>query len=332
MIKHILFSAFVFLFVTACVPPRQFSALEHKYDTCIIEREYLKAGNESLTVENTELNAKLKECKESIAVLGKDSLHRSEELVKARIEYNNLLDRYNRLKESQDALISGSEQETRKLLAELQKTQEGLVLREDKLRETENALEAKKRSVEQLQREMEAQQKRLVDLEKIMNAKDSVMRELKNKISAALLGFEGQGITVTRKNGRVYVSMDEKLLFSSGSFEIGSQGIDALKKLAKVLEQNPDIYITIEGHTDDVPYISDAVIKDNWDLSVKRATTVVRLLTANSKIDPKRLTAAGRGEFLPVDPAKTKEARSKNRRTEIILTPRLDELYELLKD
>ena len=120
-------------------------------------------------------------------------------------------------------------------------------------------------------------------------------------------------------------------MFKSGSWTVEPRGIDALRKLAQVLEQNPDINIMIEGHTDDVPYRSNENIEDNWDLSVKRATSVVKILLSHSKIDPTRLTAAGRGQYLPVDAAKTPEARAKNRRTEIILTPKLDILYELMK-
>ena len=124
--------------------------------------------------------------------------------------------------------------------------------------------------------------------------------------------------------------MEEKLLFGSGSTEVDPRGKTALKKLAAVLEQNPDINITIEGHTDDVPVIPGSKYADNWDLSVLRATSIIRILLDGSTIDPKRLTAAGRGQYQPVDPAKTSEARQKNRRTEIILTPNLDELFQIL--
>jgi chemotaxis protein MotB len=133
------------------------------------------------------------------------------------------------------------------------------------------------------------------------------------------------------KNGKVYVSMDEKLLFRSGSYEVDARGRQALKELAGVLVANKDVNIMIEGHTDDVPYRSGPVIKDNWDLSVLRATSVLKILLEGGNIAPDRLTAAGRGEFQPVDRAKTAEARSRNRRTEIILTPNLDELLKILE-
>jgi chemotaxis protein MotB len=156
---------------------------------------------------------------------------------------------------------------------------------------------------------------------------------LKEKIKSALQGFEGSGLEVYEKNGKVYVSMDEKLLFASGKFNIDDKGKDALRALAKVLEADVEISITVEGHTDNVPYspASSSQIRDNWDLSVMRATTVVKTILEYGKINPERLTASGRSQYLPVDESDTKEARAKNRRTEIILTPRLDALFEVLK-
>jgi chemotaxis protein MotB len=136
---------------------------------------------------------------------------------------------------------------------------------------------------------------------------------------------------VTQKDGKVYISLDEKLLFKSASWDIDANGKNALKKLASVLEKNPGIQVTIEGHTDNVPYNpGNSQLKDNWDLSAKRATTVVRVLLDGSKIKPERLTASGRSEYLPVDTRSTPDARQKNRRTEIVLTPDLTELYNLI--
>jgi chemotaxis protein MotB len=136
---------------------------------------------------------------------------------------------------------------------------------------------------------------------------------------------------VSTKNGKVYVLLEERLLFESGSTVVDAKGVEALKNLAKVLEKETEIDVLIEGHTDNVP-IKSATIKDNWDLSVLRATAILRIITSNSKIEAKRLTAAGRGEFMPIDNANTPEARKKNRRTEIILTPKLDELMQWMED
>jgi chemotaxis protein MotB len=170
----------------------------------------------------------------------------------------------------------------------------------------------------------------LLELEKVIDAQKRIAEDLKNKVSEALLGFENDGLTVSMKDGKVYVSLDEQLLFRSGSWEIDQKGRSALQNLAGVLERNPDIQISIEGHTDDVPYRGSGQLVDNWDLSVKRATTVVRVLLSGSNIDPKRLTASGRSEYVPIDPANTATARQKNRRTEVVLTPDLSSLYDII--
>ena len=130
----------------------------------------------------------------------------------------------------------------------------------------------------------------------------------------------------------IYGLLNESLLFASGKTAVEPKGVEALKNVAKVLEQNADINVLVEGHTDDIPMKGVGDIKDNWDLSVMRATSVTKILLQNSTTDPKRITSAGRGEFFPIDNAKTPEARKKNRRTEIILTPKLDELFKVLEN
>ena len=213
----------------------------------------------------------------------------------------------------------------------MQAAQENLQKKEDLLRQLEQNLDMKKASLDELTFELDKRNARMLELENILDGQKKIVQDLKSKVSEALLGFENNGLTVTMKNGKVYVSLDEKLLFKTASWDIDANGRNALKKLAGVLERNPDIQVTIEGHTDNVPYNpGSGQLKDNWDLSVKRATTVVRELIQGSKIDPKRLTASGRSEYLPVDARNTADARQKNRRTEIVLTPDLTELYRLI--
>jgi chemotaxis protein MotB len=229
-------------------------------------------------------------------------------------------------------------EETKKLLSELQLSKEDLQKKEDALVELEKSLDLKKKNLETLQSELNEKNKmlelkntRLFELERILKSKDSLVKDLKDKVVEALTGFEGEGLTIEQKNGKVYVSLEEKLLFKSGKWDVDPKGQSAIKKLAAVLEKNTDINVMIEGHTDDVPYKGTGGVEDNWDLSVKRATAIVKILLKDSKIDPKRITASGHGEFLPVDAAKTSDARAKNRRTEIILTPKLDKLFEILE-
>ncbi|MZP82222.1 MAG: OmpA family protein [Rikenellaceae bacterium] len=234
--------------------------------------------------------------------------------------------------------MSGSQQETRKVLAQLQKTQEELQVKEDALKESERRLNLRRKNLEELQtyldqlkKDLDDRNARLVELEQILARKDSAVMALRRKVSDALFGFEGKGLSVKLQNGKVYVSLDERLMFKSGSHVVDANGVAAMKQLIPVLEQNPDINIMVEGHTDDVRFPERGELLDNWDLSVKRATSIVRILLDGTKISPVRITAAGRSQFLPVDPAKTPEARQKNRRTEIILTPKLDELFEILE-
>ena len=185
------------------------------------------------------------------------------------------------------------------------------------------------RQLEHNQRELDARSQRVNELEDALRAREAALSEIRRKVTDALLGFEGKGLTITQRDGKVYVSMDDKLLFKSGSFDIDPNGAQAVRDLATVLASNPDINIMVEGHTDNVPYRGSGQLKDNLDLSVKRATTITRLLLENQGIAPERIISAGRGEWLPVDTADSDLARQKNRRTEIILSPKLDELLQI---
>ncbi len=238
--------------------------------------------------------------------------------------------KYTDLESAHEALLRGNERETRRLLNELQTSQEDLALKQQLLKQLEANVNLQKQDVNRLQAELEARNARLMEMEKMLGEKDRILDDLKTKVANALMGFEGQGLTVTRKDGKVYVSLDEKLLFQSGSTVVDPNGVKALQQLAVVLGNNPDINIMIEGHTDDVPFRKGSTIKDNWDLSVLRATSIVRILMDNPKIIPTNITVAGRGEYLPVDSADTPEARRKNRRTEIILSPDFSEIFRIL--
>ena len=327
------YSIFIALLIItgSCVAPGKFTEVQNENTKCQDERDLLMSQNEKLTVENTELKAKAEAAENLMEKMVSDSLRFQEEYGRIEKKYKQLSMQYDDLKSSQQALLSGSEAETRKLLNQLQTTQADLQKREDLLNALSRSVDEKKKNLEEMKVELESRNTRLAELEGILSRKDSAVKVLKKKVSDALLGFENQGLTVTQKNGKVYVSLEEKLLFKSGSTEVDPKGVTALKKLARVLEQNPDINIMIEGHTDDVPVIKGSTFKDNWDLSVQRATSIVRILLDGTNINPTRLIASGRGEFMPIDKAKTPEARQKNRRTEIILTPKLDELFEILE-
>jgi chemotaxis protein MotB len=314
----------------SCVPGKKFRSLQDTNKLFIKESDSLKTENLGLAMSKKELESKTASFEKNIEAMKQDLVKTQNERDKSKEEYNKLLGQVNDLQNAQEELIKGNVNETRKLLLELKAAQENLQKKEDLLRQLEQTLDAKKASLDEMTFELDKKNAKMTELEQILEAQKKIVQDLKTKVSEALLGFENKGLTVAVKDGKVYVSLDEKLLFKTASWEIDANGKNALKNLAGVLEKNPDIQITIEGHTDNVPFNpSGGQLTDNWDLSVKRATTVVRVLLEGSKIDPKRLTASGRSQYLPVDENSTSDARQKNRRTEIILTPDLTELYRL---
>lgn len=203
-------------------------------------------------------------------------------------------------------------------------------LLEDKNVATTSNLSSSSSKVNQLLADLKKREERLNEVEQILRDRDEAADLLKTKLQQALLGFKQNGLSVDIKNGKVYVSLADKLLFPSGSIVIDDRGKQALEQLAIVLNKEPDINIAVEGHTDDKKVINLGQIKDNWDLSVLRATSVCRYLTDAASVDPHRLTATGKSAFQPIDTENSPEARTKNRRIEIILTPKLDELYNLI--
>jgi chemotaxis protein MotB len=190
-------------------------------------------------------------------------------------------------------------------------------------------LTAKGKELEQKEKLLQEREKKLQELQDLIAKKDQAVNDLRTKVNNALVGFKSDELSVELKNGKVYVSLAEKLLFKSGSAMVDPKGKEALGKLAAVLEKNPDIDVMIEGHTDNVPLIPGK-FDDNWDLSVSRATSIVRILTEDNNVEPKRVTAAGRSEFVPLVSNDTPEGKARNRRTEIILSPKLDELFQIL--
>jgi len=185
--------------------------------------------------------------------------------------------------------------------------------------------------ISKLSGDLAAREKRLKEVEEVLRKRDEATNQLKEKLQQALLGFTKSGLTVDIRNGKVYVSLMDKLLFPSGSIVIDENGKKALAQLAKVLKEQPEINIAVEGHTDNQKVNNLGQIKDNWDLSVLRSTSVVRYLTETEKVEGVRMTATGKGEFQPLGANTSADGRSKNRRIEIVLSPKLDELYNLIK-
>ncbi len=300
----------------SCVSKKVYQELETKYNS-------LRSSNTALIEEKDNLLAAKKTLEADLEKLNSEysALKTQKEIVDS--EFASIQNKYKNLDESYNVL---SAQSSKKLAEQSQKNQELLLQLEEKERKL--ALESDR--LEKLQNELAQRSNQINELQGLIDAKEAQMQQLKNAISSALLNFEGKGLTVVQKNGKIYVSMENKLLFDSGSWAVGSEGKVAVEQLASVLAKNPDINVLIEGHTDNVPY-TGATITDNWDLSVKRATAIVRILQ-NKGVNPTQITAAGRSEYVMVGSNATPEGKAKNRRIEIILAPNLDEISKLLNN
>ncbi|KIA92496.1 MULTISPECIES: OmpA family protein [unclassified Flavobacterium] len=309
MIKKASIGLLILALTTSCVSKKIYNDLETKFAD-------LKKENRSISDENAELLKAKNQLELDRDGLNKNLATTKAELEKQKADYAAAQNKLKVLQDSYDALEKNSN--------------EALKSNMNKNRELLEQLEAKGKALAAEQARLDKTAKRLDELESMIAAKEAAMKKLKETLSKALNGFEGKGLTVEQKNGKVYVSMENKLLFNSGSWSVGTEGKKAVVELGKVLGDNPDLSVLIEGHTDDDPYVGSGVITNNWDLSTKRATAIVAILSENSKINKQKLTAAGRGEFSPLASNATPEGKAKNRRIEIILTPRLDEIAEML--
>ena len=311
MIKKFALGLLIVALSTSCVSKKIYTDLENKYAD-------LKKENRSISDENSELLKAKSALELERDGLKKDLEKTKSERDKFQADYaaldkkmEVLKDSYAALEKNSDASLKANMDKNRLLLEQLGAKEKALALEQEKL---------------------DKNNKRLKEMEDLIASKEAAMRKLKETLSKALNSFEGKGLTVEQKNGKVYVSMENKLLFNSGSWSVNSEGKKAVVEVGKVLGDNPDITVLIEGHTDNDPYGGSGPIADNWDLSTKRATAIVSILAENKSINKKNLTAAGRGEFSPLASNATAEGKAKNRRIEIILTPRLDEIADMLND
>jgi len=315
--KKFIFISISLLLLTSCVSTKKYQDLDNKYIKTRSENQVLKSRIDSLE------NKSLKD----VSALEKMKLDYDN--MKSKYDILNKLftvkdNAYKKLQASYDALSQSSSQT---LAYEAKKSQE--LLKELNKKQAELASESTR--LETMKKELNKRAQKIDQLESLIAAKDAKLNNLKNSLSRALTNFKGQGLKIEQRNGKVYISMENKLLFDSGSWNVKQNGKNAIKKIGTVLSANPDIEIDIEGHTDNIAYNGRNTIIDNWDLSVKRATSVVRQLMKNKNIDPKRLIASGRSKYHPIADNSTKSGRAKNRRIEVILTPNLDNIMNLLK-
>ena len=323
-----IFSALVcaslIILISGCVTKQKYNELQSQYQKCQDDLTFANSENVDFSNAKKELSAQVESLTAQTDQLKKDTLSLSRKLRQSERDLAKTTKDYDELLKDFGQLNMNSQTQMNQMITNLDSVKDVLTAKEQQLKAQQDSLEIAKK-------DLQAKENRILEMQNILNQKDEEVKALKEKVSAALKGFENSGLNVYEKEGKVYVSMDDKLMFASGSWTINAQGMDAIKNLAVVLESENEISVLIEGHTDNVPYRGNGQVKDNWDLSVMRATAVVKALLQNGNINPTRLAASGRSEFLPIDAADNAEARAKNRRTEIILTPNLDKLLQLIQ-
>lgn len=296
-------------FCTSCVSTKIFNEIESRYAV-------LKGDHARLETEQEQLIKNYDSLRYHYGELVGQYEKQSQLLATTSGTLATLQDAYAALEENSNEALQESIEKNRGLLEEIQ-IKEGELLGE-------------RSRLDSLGKELSSRSARVEELEALIADKEAVMKTLKNTLTKALNSFEGKGLSVEQRGGKVYVSMENKLLFQSGSWSVGNQGKQALKQLGTVLAANPEIAVLIEGHTDSDPYIGNENLSGNWDLSTKRATEIVKLLLKNRQIKAENLTAAGRGQHQPLATNNTATGKAKNRRIEVILTPKLDKIAELL--
>jgi chemotaxis protein MotB len=306
MFRKVIFLGVCSLFFVACVPKKKFVELTEKKHAADNEIASLKSHNEKLEAEKKECDTRLGIAKKDIQKLTSDTTSMGKKSRTMAEQLENLSVLNDTLTQKMNTLISASDKKNKVLLEELRK-------KEVILNEKENVI---------VERET-----RLKQLESMLAAKDSASNALKNKLSEALIAFRNKGLTVTEKDGKVYVSLEAKLLFASGSTAVDANGKKALQEIAGALADEENVEIVVEGHTDTDKLFSNSIPRDNWELSVLRATEVVKILSEESQVKPQILSAAGRGEFHPIDP----DDKAKNRRIEIIIQPSMKEIYQWIE-
>jgi len=325
-----LLCAFAICSTVACVPAKKLEDLQVKFDNLQSDYDEMKTLKEYGDNKLVELR------NQYVALEGEYDKSRLE-CEKEHAEYEKIQASYEILNRNYKNLASSNESTKKDLRYELERLDKQLDEKKRELFAKETRLQSKEEESTKLKTELDAlavslkeREKRVNELEAKLAAQEKAVTDLKNTLTESLIGYKNSGISVVEKDGKIYVSLDNSLLFASGKTDIDWKGKTALLKVAESLKDLEDFDIVVEGHTDNQA-MNSATIKDNWDLSVLRATSVVRYMTTEGKMDPKKIIPSGRSKYLPVNTGKTKEAYAENRRIEIILTPKLDQLMDILK-
>jgi chemotaxis protein MotB len=328
MKRLILPAALMALMLGSCVTARKYDELSTAKTETEGENNRLRSSNEQLTTANTELEAGLEDLQKRANALEADTTLLGTSLRNLRGQYDKINELNEMLLSKNTKMLDDMNAENRKLLADLQSTRTDLLQKEDMLRDLEGTLNEKEASLNTLSETLKTREQRVNELEDLLARQEAQANALRDKIQQALLGFKDKGLTVETRNGKVYVSMEAKLLFPSASTVINDEGRKALIDLAKAIESEVDMEIIVEGHTDTDALRSQTIPRDNWELSVLRATAVVKIMMDNSQIKPQILAASGRSEYHPLDP----EDKAKNRRIEVIISPNLQDLFQIIEN
>lgn len=334
VLSKILLAFATVFFVFSCVPTKKYATLERESMSSKRERDSLR----SVVDKNRFLKYDVKRLEDEVEKTKGDYAELEERFVALTQNNQELLYRYDQLLAQNNELLSISSDEKLTLTGKLAAKQTQLDQKERELARLEESLRQQEADVEQIRAQLLAKEdqlnsvdgqfsdyeRQLQELQTALGQKDAKLMALRQSVNKALLGFTDSDLTVSEKNGKIYVSLSQNLLFASGSDKIDWKGKKAIIQVAQVLNSNPDILVNVEGHTD-----SDGSAASNWDLSVRRATAVVKVLTGQN-VDSKRVTASGRAFYDPLVPNNSTTNKAKNRRTEIILTPKLDQLYEII--
>ena len=311
----------VLLLISACVPAKKYKDLLEREKVCSEELAKFKKSSGEYESLSKDLQTKFANASRDLSKLIQDTTALGSKYRLLQRDYGIIDGEYKSLQKSFDKLKNLSAKETAELQNQLEAKNNELQIKEDALLKLDQELKEKQRLL--IERE-----KRVNELEEAIRKKDSAVQLLKAKVANALRGFENQGLSVVQKNGKIYVSLEAKLLFKSGSTFVEEEGVRALVELGKALESEKDLEIIVEGHTDTDKLSSSVSPKNNWELSVLRATSVVQILLNNSSMTPSQIMAGGRGEFLPID----ESDKAKNRRIEVIISPNLNELFEIISN
>ena len=310
-----------------CVPQRKFAEVKTAKDESDAENKELQRKLDNISATTKEQGTTIETLKKSVSKLNEDTLLYGKEYRRLRVMYDKVNDLNNELLSKNEKLLNSSLDENRKLLRDLEKAKEALQVKEDSLYKLEKSVKEKQAALAKAQKDLFDREIKIKELDSLLQAQRSASEMLKAKLEAALLNYKNKGISVREENGKVYVSMEAQLLFPSGKTDINPDGKAAIIQLAKIIQDEKDLNITVEGHTDTDKINSAGLIpRDNWELSVLRSTEVIKLITSNSTIDPTQLSASGRSEYHPLDA----EDKARNRRIEIILEPNLKELYKII--